>query len=218
MQISHDYAMRLLGEDSIQPPALKEEVDDAIFKSVISTSGGHQRFVDVSRCYLIHAQSFSLFGMCQSIEYLDVSFTQIDVEGLSVIASNCCVLKSIQLAGTNLENYDPLSKLSQLQLVNLRASSIQQLEPLFNLLLLRSLDLGYTNITSLDPITGLTRLEELALDSCVGISNQAAKDAIFSLKGLKFVNVGGHDLPPDFEADIIAGAQVDLIISTQSLR
>lgn len=97
MQISHDFTVRLLGVQGIKLPMLKSEVDDNIFKNLISIAGGHQRMLDIRGCINISPSALNLLSYCNSLQYLDVSFTQLtDISG-SNSKRNCFVVFGISL-------------------------------------------------------------------------------------------------------------------------
>ena len=120
MLVSHDFNRRLLGSQGIQPPMLKDEVTDDTFTSIICTVGSHQRLISISQCNNIRPGNLKLLGLCTSLQYLDISYTRL--ADISIIASNCQVLKSLQLSGLYLDTYIPLGSMISLELLNLRRS------------------------------------------------------------------------------------------------
>lgn len=134
-------------------------------------SGAHQRLLSLARCVNVTNVGVEKFSLCQSLLFLNLSYTQID--DISSI-SNCVNLRGVNLAGTNLKSYDPLKWLSGLEILNLNCSSISSIDTagasFSELRLLRSLDLGgCSGLCSLRDLQflasgQLTRLEELLLD------------------------------------------------------
>ena len=151
--------------DFFTPPFLPVSLRILIY------SGSHQRLLGLARCANVTNLGIQKLPLCQSLLFLNLSYTQID--DISSI-STCVNLRGVNLAGTNLKSYDPLKWLSGLEILNLNCSSIQSVdtagEGFSELRLLRSLDLGNCpGLCSLQDLhflaSGqLTRLEELLLD------------------------------------------------------
>lgn len=172
MNVSDDYALRILSLTTTQVPLLKEDVTDEIFYQVMCVLGKSQRFIDISRCMELRPANFNQLSMCESLTYLDVSYTRII--DLSPIIENCFGIKAICLAGLDLaqHQYDNVGKLVNLEYLTLRQSNINSINCCRYLYMLRSLNLGHTAITSISSLGGnnFTRLEELVLDGCSNLN------------------------------------------------
>ena len=139
--------------------------------------------------------SIKKLGVCVGLRYLDLSYTS--VSDITSIANSCEVLRSLQLSGTSLSTYEPLSKLVSLELLNLNFSKIPYVTPIISLYKLRSLDLGHTPIISIKSLNECTRLEELLLDSCGIQDTQNVTESLTCIEGmtsLKYMNVGATEL------------------------
>lgn len=234
MQISHDYVIRFLGT-SILTPRRKQDVTTFIFSTITNTAGGHQKMIDVSRCDLIEPSGFSSFACCESLLYLDISFTNID--DLTVIADNCMALKALNIAHcAGLTDFSHLVKLDTLELLNLRSTSFNSTSEVTNLLLLRSLDLGHTNVTEISSLRGLYRLEELLLDGCERLCIESANNvsqpgqsqehvsggdilrSLLELKALRLLNIGETSLGEPWQKEYLQQCNMTLCLETRSKR
>ena len=197
MLMNSNYLLRRMA-GVYQPPEKKSDVTDVLFKSIINQMGGHQMMMDISRCRLLVPTSFYDFNICTNLQYLDVSYTQID--DLDPITDNCTVLRSLVLAGIEFLSpvtFQPLSKLVSLELLSLRSSNIESSEYLQGLLQLRSLDLGHSGISSIGCLQGLTRMEELCLDHSMLKGEACVPESLHCLSRLKLLrllNVCGTEL------------------------
>lgn len=134
---------------------------------ILIYSGSHQRLLSLARCSKVTNAGIDKLPLCQSLLFLNFSYTQI--EDISSIAA-CVNLRGVNLAGTKLQSYDSLKWLIGLEVLNLNNSAIDTIGDSFSeLRLLRSLDLGNTQLTTLRDLEfiakgQITRLEELYLD------------------------------------------------------
>lgn len=166
MMVSHDFAMRMVGNLIPQIPGSKEEVYDTTLESIVRKIGAHQVFMDISRCGKLTTLKFGCLQLCKSLSYLDVSYTKIN--DLRTISDNCVSLRGLNVAGTTLMdgNYSIVANLVSLEVLTLRNSNVNDVSWVHLLPMLRSLDLGILQVHT-DPIAeirNLTRLEELLLD------------------------------------------------------
>lgn len=134
---------------------------------ILIYSGAHQRLLSLARCSKVTDAGIDKIPLCQSLLYLNFSYTSItDISALST----CVNLRGVNLAGTKLQSYDPIKWLNGLEVLNLNCSAIDTIGDSFaELRLLRSLDLGNTQLRCLRDLEflssgQLTRLEELYLD------------------------------------------------------
>lgn len=143
----------------------RKDVDDVVFTRYIRLNGAHQLFVDCSRCTRVSPRNFDQLRICESLQYLDVSFT--GLHDLNIIADNLRELRALNLAGLNVQTWEPLKYITTLESLSLRLSSKvtnKAVYPLKDCLRLRSLNLGYTDVSDVSFSKSLTRLEELVLD------------------------------------------------------
>lgn len=192
LQVSQQYTLRMMKDESLVVPISKDIVTDDIFTKVIMVSGRHQRMLDLSRCDLITSGLFSKLSLCRGLRYLDVSYTKF--ANIACVAENCLVLQSLFLAGLQLPSYNALSQLTTLQLLNLNFSNIKDLSPLTPLCRLRSLDLGNTPVTCLTSLITCTRLEELILDATGIPVSKANLESLSALKSMKLLNIAATAL------------------------
>ena len=170
MWLSCDYVFRRTSGVHVNPRG-KHEIDDKIFGPLMALQSGHQLFLDISRLTLVSSASFRYLSLCGNVQFLDVSYNRVEAEHIALLGEHCITLRALVLAGikftNSVEDYRPLGRLAQLELLSLRqAENVTSAECLRGLVQLRSLDLGETAVASLAPLAGLTRLEELALDGC----------------------------------------------------
>ena len=187
--MSHDYVLRRMSHSVTQPPIVKGDVTDAVFTSIISVTGDHQAFIDICHCRLVNAPKLKMLGMCVTLNYLDVSHT--NIRDIDPIINNCLALRSLNLAGIDLyedSKYQALGKVVNIEILSLsHALSLKSIDFCKHLLMLRSLSLTNTEIASIAPLGGnrLTRLEELSLDSCRKLDCSAKiTETVDTLKGL----------------------------------
>jgi internalin A len=72
-------------------------------------------------------------------------------------------LEELELVGTQVTDFGPLSSLTQLKKLRLSSSPVQDLGPLTHLVHLEELELSWTQVTDLGPLSSLTQLKKLSL-------------------------------------------------------
>ncbi len=223
MNVSDDYAVRILSLTTNQVPLLKEDVTDEIFYQIMCVLGKSQRFLDISRCMELRPLSFNQLSICESLTYLDISYTRII--DLSPIIENCLGIKAICLAGLDLtqKQYDSVGKLVNLEYLTLRQSNINSIDCCQYLYMLRSLNLGYTSISSISCLGGnnFTRLEELVLDGCKNLAFENFNDhlkIISDIPNLGTLNVCETDLLKNIDQIFDLHPNYNLSIESRSRR
>lgn len=192
MNVSNDFAVRMMGLYTTQIPEDKDDVTDEAVESIFMKLMSFQTFIDISRCKKLSPSVVKYFDVGNALLYLDISYTRIN--RLETICNNCVNLKAINLAGLELldRDYKALQTLTCAELINMRSSNVQNIQCLSQLHCLRSLDLGHTNILNINPLTNKTRLEELLLDHCNVAEFQKNKyflfQALHSMSSLKLFN------------------------------
>lgn len=211
-------------------PLNRGEIDDHIFSPLVALQAGHQILLDISRLHHVSSHSFSILHTCSNVRYLDVSYNRIDASHIALIGEHCQSLRALIIAGLKFTNtvkdYQPLSKLPQLEILSLRScENLTSIELCRNMLMLRSLDLGDTNITSIEPLSRLTRLEELALDGCKGLHDdsciQSSLNCLSQLKSLRLLNIQATALDTYVREDGMVLADVlhdDVCLEAKSRR
>ncbi len=194
MQFSHELTLKQI-RGLPRPPFKKDEIDMQWFRSCVYKCGVYCRYISLSRIISLDPiETPLLLSMCQSLKYLDLSYTPIgDLKELKKLP----VLSSLSIAGNKLllnkSDFEPLSELHNLELISLRNTQFEDISILSGLIKLRSLDLG--NCKSIKEITYLsnnTRLEELLLDktSIITDSNAIASLATLEkLPNLRILNI-----------------------------
>jgi hypothetical protein len=150
MQISCDYLAR---KNQVLIPEVVNEVDDEKLTQIIQIVGPQQKFIDVSRCFLLNASIFNKLDTCVSLCYLDISYTNID--SIALLCDNLMCLKSLNLSGLSQlapDAFKPLDQLVTLEYLSLRLSSIDSLEAIGGMIMLRGLDFGQTNVDNISPL------------------------------------------------------------------
>ena len=169
-------------------------VTDTIVLRLIALTGGHQRLINLSFCSRLTSSCLNNFYKCSGLQYLNLSYTNIENISSLINLSN---LRSLSLAGLHLINYDELRWIITLEILNLSFSNFSKPELLSNFNLLRSLDFGHTPISNINGLQSLARLEELYLDSTRNISeneNQGIIHLLSNLNNLKLLQIGNSNL------------------------
>ena len=172
----------------------KQALTDEEFHKIVCLVGGHQKFLNVSRCINLSTSKFSELNLCSSLRFLDLSYTSFN--DLTILES-CPVLESLALCGIDMPSFRNISRLTSLDLINLSFSSIDSINPFISLVRLRSIDVGHCDIQSIRGIECLTRLEELLLDAtflkgkeCVAQSTAT----LAALPSLRLISIGSTGL------------------------
>lgn len=100
-------------------------------------------------------------------------------------------LKELYISGNNLRSLQPISGLTNLEILDAGANRIADISSLSTLQRLRELSISNNLITDLSPLSGLTALETLELDHCPIESY----DGLSQLTGLKELNISGNEIP-----------------------
>lgn len=173
-----------------RPPSEKSDVtDDAFLSSLMKCK--HSRYVGLSHCYQLTSDVITdALSLCVGIQYLDLSYVQI--ERLDTLHL-CSLLTSLSLAGNTVlqgVSWQPLSHIHSLQLISLRNSSFSDCDLLSGLCKLRSLDLGgCIKVSCIGPLADCTRLEELVLDESGVEADGASLDCLATLPLLSILNL-----------------------------
>lgn len=204
MQVSNDFALRMVGNLLPQLPRDKTQVYDSNFESVIRKLGAHQLFIDASRCTKLSTLPFGCFRLCKSLLYLDISYTKLN--DLRVLTENCSNLRALNISGLALmdRTYNDVANLASIEVLAARNCNIQNVDWLEKLSCLRSLDIGMNTVKT-DPIwhvRSMTRLEELVLDRTKfpveieeeGVPVYANIEVFEDLTSLKLINISETEL------------------------
>lgn len=200
--------MRLLGaKDGIRVTTDKKAVSDYITEIILKRVGGHQSFLDLSKCVNLSPRCISRRAIleCPHLIYLDVSYTRCD--DLSAIY-NLQQLRGLNVAGLQLLSTDlkGIEKLIILEALCLRNTNITNISNLLFLECIRSLDLGYTQITVYgEALRRKNRLEELLLDHCmISASVTDLCEQIMDLENIKLLNLHEGSLESSGESIVVS--------------
>lgn len=169
----------------------KHEMTDDQLSRILHVSGGHQRMLSVSRCYRLTDKGFRHLSLATSMWFLDISYTScVDLAPLAA----CKFLRSLNISGLAVSNYDSLGLIPSLELLSASFSGIASTAPLSALTNLRALNLGFTQVQDISGIRTCTRLEELLLDCSKVDSAEEVAKTLTALPQLRLLGIGETSL------------------------